>query len=141
MRGIEFCSGRALALTDSVSGSLGEGISIKRVSEKARNPANAPDASELEALRHFAAALGETGELPEDWVQRTPAGELRYYRPLTMQPICLACHGDPATMNPLVLDALGEAYPEDLATGYETGDLRGLVRVTVSADRLETSQS
>ena len=85
--------------------------------------------------------MAEDGALPQDWVQRTPANEYRYYRPLTIQPVCLACHGDPATMNPLVLDALETAYPDDHATGYEVGDLRGLVRVTVSAGRLEAAGS
>jgi len=136
VQAVEFCASRALALTDSVSESLGEGISIKRVSGMHRNPENAPDASELEAIRHFEAALAESGRLPDDWVQETPSGELRYYRPMTIAPPCLNCHGNPDNMDPEVRRALETAYPDDLATGYEAGDLRGLVRVSVSEERV-----
>ena len=136
VQAVEFCASRAMALTDSVSESLGEGISIKRVSGMHRNPQNAPDASELEAIRHFEAALAESGKLPDDWVQKTPSGELRYYRPLTIAPPCLNCHGNPENMDPEVRQALETAYPDDLATGYEAGDLRGLVRVSVSEERV-----
>jgi hypothetical protein len=136
VQAIEFCTTAALALTDSVSDSLGEGISIKRVSEKHRNPENAPDASEIEAIRHFEAALTDNGALPDDWVQKTAAGELRYYRPLTIAPPCLNCHGDPVDMDPRVVEVLQASYPDDQATGYEAGDLRGLIRVSVSEERV-----
>jgi len=133
---IEFCASRALVLTDSVSESLGDGISIKRVSERHRNPKNAPDASEIEAIRHFETALAETGVFPADWVQETAAGELRYYQPLTIAPPCLNCHGDPDAMDPRIIEVLHSTYPDDQATGYEAGDLRGLIRVSVSEARV-----
>ena len=136
VQAIEFCASRAMTLTDSVSESLGDGISIKRVSEFHRNPENAPDASEIEAIRHFEAALAEDGGLPDDWVQETPAGELRYYRPLTILPPCLNCHGSPDVMDPRVREALDARYPDDMATGYAAGDFRGLIRVTVSEERV-----
>ncbi|MEJ2482037.1 MAG: DUF3365 domain-containing protein [Gemmatimonadota bacterium] len=134
---VEFCAGRALALTDSVARGLGEGISLKRVSDRQRNSVNAPDAAEMQALRHFERALAESGALPEDWVQRTQSGELRYYRPLVIAPPCLTCHGDPKEMDPAVVEVIRRTYPEDEATGYEVGDMRGLIRVGVSHDRIE----
>jgi hypothetical protein len=137
---VEFCAGKALTLTDSVARGLGEGISLKRVSDRHRNPVNAPDAAEMQALRHFGDALAESGSLPEDWVQRTQAGELRYYRPLVIAPPCLTCHGDPEEMDPAVVEAIREMYPEDAATGYDVGDLRGLIRVGVSQDRIERAE-
>jgi hypothetical protein len=133
---VEFCAGEALALTDSVAGQLGPGISLKRVSSRHRNPVNAPDAAETKALRYFEEAREETGTLPEDWVQQTPSGELRYYRPVVMAEPCLACHGDPESLNPAVAEAIRERYPDDRATGYEVGDLRGLIRVSVSRERV-----
>lgn len=135
---VRFCAEEALPVTDSVASALGEGFEIKRVSFRHRNPKNAPDAAEAEALRHFESALAETGSVPETWVQRTATGELRYYRSITIAPPCLACHADPAELDPAVRAALEEAYPEDLATGYETGDFRGLLRVTVPPSRVES---
>jgi len=133
---VEFCAGEALALTDSVARQLGSGISLKRVSEHHRNPVNAPDAAEVRALRHFQDALAESGSLPEDWVQQTATGELRYYRPLVIAEPCLACHGNADSLDPAVAEAIAARYPDDRATGYEIGDLRGVVRVTVSPDRI-----
>ncbi len=134
---VRVCAEKALPVTDSVASSLGEGFQIKRVSAKHRNPVNAPDEAEAAALRHFADALAETGSLPESWVQETAAGEYRFYRAVTLAPPCLGCHGDPASFDPDVKDALAEAYPEDLATGYQAGDFRGLVRVTVPASKVQ----
>ena len=91
--------------------------------------------AEVRALRHFQAALEESGSLPEDWVQQTASGELRYYRPLVIAEPCLACHGDAESLDPAVAEAIAARYPDDRATGYEVGDLRGVVRVTVSPER------
>lgn len=135
---VRFCAEKALPVTDSVAAELGEGYAIKRVSFKVRNFENAPDAAEAEALRHFESALAETGSLPETWVQRTPTGEYRFYRAVTIAPPCLACHGDPAELDPTVRTALEEAYPQDEATGYAAGDFRGLLRVTVPASKVQS---
>jgi len=133
---VEFCAGEALTLTDSVAKQFGSGFSIKRVSENHRNPVNAPDAAEVRALRHFHDALAESGALPEDWVQKTASGELRYYRPLVIAEPCLACHGEAESLDPAVAEAIAALYPDDRATGYEIGDLRGVVRVTVPPERI-----
>jgi hypothetical protein len=37
-------------------------------------------------------------------------------------------------MDPGVRRVLSERYPEDLATGYEAGDFRGVVRVSIPAE-------
>jgi hypothetical protein len=137
---VEFCAGEALALTDSVARQFGGGTSIKRVSDNHRNPVNAPDAAEVRALRHFQDALEESGSLPEDWIQQTASGELRYYRPLVIAEPCLACHGDAESIDPAVAEAIAARYPDDRATGYEVGDLRGVVRVTVSPERIGLSE-
>ena len=43
-------------------------------------------------------------------VQAGPDGELRYYRPLVIAPLCTQCHGDPATMDSAVV-RVRQAYP------------------------------
>lgn len=50
-------------------------------------------------------------------------GEQNYMRAIVMQPQCLACHGS-AVAKPLK-QAIAEKYPNDQATGFEVGDLRG----------------
>jgi hypothetical protein len=129
---IEFCSREAVLLSDGVVAELGEGWAVKRTALRTRNPANAPDALEARALDRFHAAESAGGGL-EDHVQRTADGDFRYYRPLRIAPLCMECHGDPEAMQPAVRQALADRYPEDAATGYAVGELRGLIRVSVPA--------
>jgi hypothetical protein len=66
---------------------------------------------------------------------KPPQRILRLLRPITIGKPCLACHGDPATIDPAVRKVLAGRYPHDQAVGYKEGDLRGAISVTV--DELE----
>jgi hypothetical protein len=132
---VDFCSTSAIQLTAGVA--LEQGLDVKRTSMKYRNPANAPDEDETEALRHFESALADSRELPGSWVQKASREEYRFYRPLVVAPPCLGCHGSAADIDPAVQAILDERYPDDLATGYAVGDFRGVIRVSVPADRVE----
>jgi len=116
---------------------LAAGMAVKRTSFRYRNPSNAPDEAEEMALRYFEETLAEGGQAPSSYVQKVSDTEYRYYQPLFVGDVCLQCHGDPAAMDPAVRETLQAEYPRDLATGYEAGDFRGLVRVTVPAERIE----
>jgi hypothetical protein len=131
---IEFCSNEAMPLTRMVEAGLGGGLSLKRTSFRYRNPENAPDEGDEAALLYFEHAILDQGDAPSGFVQRASAEELRYYRPLFVAEVCLRCHGDPEAMDPGVRRVLSERYPEDLAFGYEAGDFRGVVRVSVPAE-------
>ena len=61
--------------------------------------------------------------------------ELRYYQPLKVAPLCLACHGRPQDMKAEVRELLNRQYPDDLAVGFAAGDLRGMISITVPAPR------
>src|SRR5574341_235972 len=110
------------------------GIYIRRVSQRVRNVDDTPDATERQRLERLG-ELHRAGTLPAESVQvvRGPDGtfQLQYLRPIIVQPGCLACHGDPATFEPGVRAVLATRYPEDRATGYVAGDLRGAVSVRV----------
>ena len=131
VRGVRVCSevAQEYAAKHSV-----DGLTVRRVSEKYRNPADIPDAYEAEKLADFAAAHGR-GELPVEsweWVGEGQARTLRYLKPVTIGGPCLACHGDPSAMKPEVAEMIRERYPRDLAVGYADGDFRGVVSVTVA---------
>lgn len=132
---IEFCARDAMELTGTVAGQLGAGWEVKRTARRTRNPANAPDALEARALERFHDAEADGGL--DELVQHAGDDEYRYYRPLRIAPLCLQCHGDAAAMDPDVRAIIAERYPEDAATGYGEGELRGLIRVTVPAAALE----
>jgi hypothetical protein len=129
---IDFCSEEALPRTSAVADELG--VVIKRTSLRVRNPENAPDADERAALEHFASALEAGDGLPANFVQEAEDGT-RYYRPIVIADVCTACHGPRETLDPAVVDVLDMRYPDDQATGYQAGDFRGLVRVTMGAER------
>lgn len=129
---IDFCATEALELTGRVAAESGEGWQVKRTARRVRNPANAPDDLEADALDRFHAAETE-GDRLEELVQRTSEGDYRFYRALRIAPLCMECHGPREAMQPAVLEALDARYPDDQATGYTEGELRGLIRITVPA--------
>lgn len=131
---IDFCSMDAIPVTRLVEAGLEGGLSLKRTSFRYRNPDNAPDEAEELALRYYEDEILAGREPPAHYVQRVSEGELRYYRPLFVAEFCLRCHGERERMDPEVRAKLDARYPEDLATGYEAGDFRGLVRVSVPAE-------
>ena len=106
------------------------GWKIKRVSLKARNDARAiPDAWEKAALEDFdkRAAAGEPP--PQLEKGEKVDNEYRYVKALPVQPLCLNCHGPADQLTPAVKSALGQHYPNDRATGYSVGQIRGAISV------------
>lgn len=108
-----------------------DGLAIRRTSVRYRNPDNAPDPWErgwLERLGQQIAAGEPPSEVHE--IDRA-AGELRFLRPIVVAPDCLKCHGAESELDPVVRERLGQLYPEDRATGFAAGDLRGVFSVRV----------
>lgn len=114
-----------------------EGVYVRRVSLRVRNPANRPDAIE-EAVLVRLDSLHRAGALPAEVtrLRALPGGGVRveYLRPILVQERCLACHGERETLAPAVRTALAERYPDDMATGYRVGDLRGALSVRTSRE-------
>ncbi len=54
-----------------------------------------------------------------------------YVEPITIKPLCLACHGD--NLAPDVATQIRVMYPEDEATGFKLDDLRGVYWVEYPA--------
>ena len=98
------------------------GVSVGRTSFRVRNPDNAPPA-------WTAPYVEERRATP--LLLAGPQGSLRALYPLKLAPLCVNCHGDPATFSPELQAALGERYPSDQATGFSPGDLRGWFWVEV----------
>lgn len=57
--------------------------------------------------------------------------EFRYLKALRIQKPCLNCHGPREQIKPEVLALLKQVYPNDQATGYQEGDLRGAITVKI----------
>lgn len=127
---ISFCKEVAIPMTEATSGRFA-GVTIRRTTLQPRNPANAPDATDREILEQWIAEMGEKEEAPEPRVIWED-GTARYYRPLLIAEVCLNCHGDASGFPPELASILAESYPEDEATGYALGDLRGAIRVDIT---------
>lgn len=109
------------------------GWAIRRVSLKNRNPRAVPDAWEHAALVDFdrRAAAGESPATLEKAEVVAEGGKqyYRYVRALPVQSLCLNCHGAPEQLTPAVRQKLKELYPDDKATGYKPGDIRGAMTI------------
>jgi len=125
---VEFCSGNAYILTDEVSKKLGKNISVKRISTKYRNPANKPTKTEAKML-----FMLENNKSP--LLTRVSNHEYKFYKPLRIgKPVCLKCHGKGFDMPEIARKTIHNLYPNDKATGYEFGDLRGAIVVTIKTE-------
>lgn len=117
---IETCRVEAPAIAANAAA---PGVEIGRASDRLRNPANTAPPWVAPLLHDYldgAARKPRVVELAE--------GRAGYVEPILMQPMCLACHG-PA-LDADVLAALAEHYPNDEATGYAVGELRGVFWAT-----------
>lgn len=119
---IEVCQIEAPRIAAELS-SAGEPSRVWRTAVKLRNPNNVPDEEALRVLEQFTLTLSDGENPPLTQFIAHPDGSARYMQSIIMQPPCLACHG--AALADDVKAALAERYPEDQATGFEVGDLRG----------------
>jgi hypothetical protein len=112
-----------------------DGVAIRRVSTRLRNPANAPDTLEARVLAYLAEQKA-AGTMPGEMIEVAQTGanggwELRYLRPIVLQEFCTTCHGARDSIDPAVRTMIAERYPADSAVGYVAGDLRGAISVRV----------
>ena len=103
---------------------------ISRTSLKVRNPGNAPtDWQEIQLLAMDKQPM-KNGKPVEVWQVSEASGQpgFQYMSAIPTQKLCLGCHGK--SIDPEVKAKLEELYPEDKATGFSEGDLRGAFVVT-----------
>jgi hypothetical protein len=107
-----------------------EGLEVGRTSLKYRNAENRPDSVDESVLKNFEKAKVEGRELAPVFVEAGEGEGARLYAPIVVEAICLNCHGARESLSPAVTALLDEHYPDDLATGYGVGDVRGAFRVS-----------
>ena len=121
---IGVCQSQAPLIAASVAP---PGVTLGRTSHRLRNPENAPQPWMRPLLTTY---LDNPGDQPPRAVDRGD-GTFGYVEPILMQPPCETCHG------PTVEASLGRElkvlYPDDEATGFVTGELRGLFWVRMPA--------
>lgn len=99
-------------------------LKIGRTSFKLRNPSNVPPA--------WAQAWVDE-RVDEPRYARADDGTLAMLLPIRLKQECLMCHGAVDAMDPKVVAAIDRKYPDDAATGFAEGDLRGWFWIEVPA--------
>lgn len=127
--GVEVCKREAANIAARASR---EGWTLGRTAARVRNPDNAPNEWQARGLAELERAAASTTS-PEalaqlEWHElvRDDAGlRFRYMRAIPMGGLCLGCHGPRSGLDPALVDALAEHYPDDQATDFAVGQLRG----------------
>jgi hypothetical protein len=128
VNGIDVCAVQAPLIAQQLSEQ--SGWQVKRVSLRARNSATAvPDDWERVALQEFDQRQ-QSGEVAAGMSKaETVAGEFRFIQAQPAGPLCLTCHGTDLSAD--VRTALAQYYPDDAATGYLAGQIRGGISMRV----------
>lgn len=123
-----FCNARAQTLTKEISNTTH--YKVKRVTLLDRNPQNLASTEESAILNTWQKKLNENQALPSYEIH-SKGNMDHYYRPLVINnEACLKCHGTVDSQSELG-KAIKTAYPNDHATGYKMGDLRGMIVVDI----------
>ncbi|MDX2417453.1 MAG: DUF3365 domain-containing protein [Xanthomonadales bacterium] len=122
---IGLCYTRAMPITQEIA--INQGLSLGRVSLNNRNPANQPNEWQAAVLKDFEqqkSAGKDIGALTwSETVSIDGEQEFRFMKAIPTQAVCLNCHG--TDISPEVSQILAIVYPDDRATGYQEGDIRG----------------
>ncbi|MCB0751961.1 MAG: DUF3365 domain-containing protein [Ignavibacteriae bacterium] len=132
LKAVKVCSDTAQALTNLYSDVMG--ITVKRVSYQNRNVNDTPDEFEKEAINKFAELHSQNNLTAEtEILKKVKMNEkevVRFAKPIFIEAPCLNCHGDANIISPAVAELIKEKYPNDKATGYKIGDLRGVISIS-----------
>ncbi len=117
---IEVCSTSAPEIASQISAEYG--VSIGRTSFKLRNETNTPPI--------WIESVVETRQdEPSTFIGSD--GTLAAAYPIKIAAACLICHGQPEAIADEVRASIEAIYPNDQATGFALGDLRGWFWVEV----------
>lgn len=103
----------------AIANASSQRTSFRVTSDEYRQPANAPDAFEISAIKAFKANHGVA------YFDDFRDGKYRYAQPIYVKEECLKCHGDPQAAPQAVIDK----YGADKAFGYQVGQVRGIISV------------
>lgn len=130
LKAISVCNEKAPELAQKISAE--KGMEVSRTSLKTRNELNAPDPWELSVLEQFEhrKAEGEAVAGIEYSEITTLNGSkvFRYMKAIPADDVCLMCHGTQIADD--LSAEIKKLYPNDRATGFTKGDIRGAFSVT-----------
>lgn len=111
---ISVCKHEAPEIAKEVSAE--QGLLIGRTGVRLRNPNN--------TAPKWAAALTEA-KTDKPTFAKLSDGHAAALLPIKLQGQCLMCHGPTEQIAPVIQEQLSKLYPNDQATGFQEGELRG----------------
>ncbi len=125
---IPFCNVKADILTTEIADKYK--VSIKRTSHKIRSKKNKPNQEEEAIIKHYL-SLVTKGEKLKPIVKKEKDNKVHFYAPIIAEGKCLMCHGVVGEQITSKTDSILKVlYPNDKATGFKVGNLRGVLAVT-----------
>lgn len=100
-------------------------LKIGRTGVRLRNPNNQPPT--------WAKSLTES-QIDTPQFVKLSSGAAAALLPIKLQGQCLMCHGPQEQIAPAVQDQLAKLYPDDRATGFREGELRGWFWIEMPAN-------
>ncbi len=120
---VNYCNVNALPLTDSIAQRYN--ATIRRATDKPRNPANKATAMEMKYIEQFRREISQEGKVTP--VVAEAGDSVHFFAPIAIESLCLTCHGtkgEALTVENYAI--ISEKYPEDMAFNYNVDDLRGV---------------
>jgi len=128
---------QAITVCNSVAPAIAQDLSAKydlgigRTSLKVRNSDNTADQWERSVLQQLELRKSQGEAIKtlsfSETVTHDDQQEMRMMKAIPTGKVCLTCHG--TDIKPEVQTRLNELYPDDQATGFALGDIRGAFTV------------
>lgn len=123
----------ASLISDDFQKRTTQGMSVRNISDRNRNPHNAPHPYERDAIEYFKKHR-DAKELFQE-IRINNKTSYFYAVPLKIEPYCLMCHGKREDAPDFIRRTYTSGY------NYKVGDIRGITGITVEKNRLlETMQ-
>ncbi len=119
------------AIKVSTENSKQNNLEVGRTSLKLRNFSNQADDWEIKQLTWFKSQKLAGSDIKSlevnEITEENGKNIFRYMKAIPIQEPCLVCHGK--TLAPSIEAKIKNLYPQDQATGYELGEIRGAFTV------------
>lgn len=123
---IAYCNVEALPITARQSEKYG--VKISRIAVRNRNEQNVASKEEQTLFDEWERAMNENEPLQPKLLKVDK--KKVFYRPITMKPMCLSCHGEVGTqISNVNYEVIKSFYPHDKAVNFIDGSLRGAWKV------------
>jgi hypothetical protein len=126
---------------EGTGASVVSSIKLGRSSHRLRNAANAGPDWVTEWLDAHKDLPAKKAEAVSTVVAAADGAQARVLKPLAVSGPCLLCHGPKEGLASDVQEALAARYPQDQATGFKAGQLRGVIYAQANIRYLAASAS